>query len=84
MEKKFISVTHAARHFADCVNRVRYQGDTFVLLKNGSPVARLVPDNEKVCTGRALAAAVAKTELPKAEAAAWYRELKAARNTLKA
>ena len=38
-----ISVTEAARNFADCVNRVRYQNMTFVLLKNGTPVARLVP-----------------------------------------
>jgi prevent-host-death family protein len=38
-----ISVTQAARRFADCVNRVRYQGTSFVLHKNGVPVARLVP-----------------------------------------
>jgi hypothetical protein len=29
-----ISVTEAARNFADCVNRVRYQNMTFVLHKN--------------------------------------------------
>lgn len=38
-----ISVTEASRNFADCVNRVRYQGATFVLQKNGVPVARIVP-----------------------------------------
>jgi prevent-host-death family protein len=38
-----ISVTQAARRFADCVNRVRYQGASFVLHKNGVPVARMVP-----------------------------------------
>jgi prevent-host-death family protein len=38
-----ISVTQAARRFADCVNRVRYQGTSFVLHKNGIPVARIVP-----------------------------------------
>jgi len=36
-------VTQAARRFADCVNRVRYQGTSFVLQKNGVPVARIVP-----------------------------------------
>jgi antitoxin (DNA-binding transcriptional repressor) of toxin-antitoxin stability system len=84
MKKKVISVTEAARNFADCVNRAHYQNITFVLLKNGSPVARLVPDDEKVCVGRELAEALAKTQLPEDEARAWHRDLQAARKTLKA
>jgi antitoxin (DNA-binding transcriptional repressor) of toxin-antitoxin stability system len=83
MRKTTISVTDAARNFADCVNRAHYQNVSFVLLKNGSPVARLVPDNEKVCAGRDLAGALAKAELPAAEAAAWHRDLQTARKTLK-
>jgi prevent-host-death family protein len=43
MREQAISVTEAARNFADCVNRARYQGMSFVLHKNGVPVARLVP-----------------------------------------
>jgi len=43
MQEQAISVTAAARKFADCVNRVRYQGVSFVLQKNGIPVARIVP-----------------------------------------
>jgi antitoxin (DNA-binding transcriptional repressor) of toxin-antitoxin stability system len=86
MKKAIISVTEAARNFADCVNRAHYQNVTFVLLKNGSPVARLVPDAEKVCVGRDLAEAlaIAKTDLPEDEARAWHRDLQAARKTLKA
>ena len=84
MKKTIISVTEAARNFADCVNRAHYQNITFVLLKNGSPVARLVPDDEKVCVGRELAEALAKTQLPEDEARAWHRDLRAARKTLKA
>jgi antitoxin (DNA-binding transcriptional repressor) of toxin-antitoxin stability system len=83
MRKTNISVTEAARNFADCVNRTYYQNVTFVLLKNGSPVARLVPDSEKVCAGRDLAGALAKTELPVEEAAAWHRDLQTTRNILK-
>ncbi len=83
MRKTTISVTDAARNFADCVNRAHYQNVTFVLLKNGSPVARLVPDSERICTGRDLAEALAKTELPAEEAAAWRRDLETARKTLK-
>ena len=80
---KAISVTDAARNFADCVNRVRYQNTTFVLLKNGSPVARLVPETEKTCTGRELAEALEGLELPPEEARACYRDLKSARKALK-
>jgi hypothetical protein len=84
MKKTVISVTEAARNFADCVNRAHYQNITFVLLKNGSPFARLVPDDEKVCVGRELAEALAKTELPEDEARAWHRDLHTARKILKA
>jgi antitoxin (DNA-binding transcriptional repressor) of toxin-antitoxin stability system len=84
MKKTSITVTEASRNFADCVNRAHYQNVTFVLLKNGEPVARLVPDNEKVCVGRDLAEALAKTDLPENEARAWHRDLEAARKSLKA
>jgi antitoxin (DNA-binding transcriptional repressor) of toxin-antitoxin stability system len=80
-----ISVTEAARNLADCINRAHYQNVTFVLLKNGSPVARLVPDKaDKVCEGRHLAEALAEVELPESEARDWHRDLSAARKTLKA
>jgi antitoxin (DNA-binding transcriptional repressor) of toxin-antitoxin stability system len=84
MRKTTISVTDAARNFADCVDRAHYQNVTFVLLKNGSPVARLVPDHEKICTGSDLARALAKTGLADDQAAAWHRDLQTARKNLKA
>jgi hypothetical protein len=84
VKKTSISVTEAARNFADCVNRAHYQNVTFVLLKNGSPFARLAPDNKKVCFGRELAEVLAKAELPSEEAKAWRRDLQASRKTLKA
>jgi antitoxin (DNA-binding transcriptional repressor) of toxin-antitoxin stability system len=84
MKKTRITVTEAARNFADCVNRVHYQNVAFVLLKNGKPLARLVPENEKVCTGRDLAEALAKARLPENEARTWRRDLRAARKRLKA
>ena len=83
MKKVSISVTEAARNFADCINRAYYQNVTFILLKNGSPVARLVPDT-KVCSGRDLAEALQGVELSENEARAWRRDLLNARKTLKA
>ena len=84
MKKTSITVTEASRNFADCVSRAHYQKVTFVLLKNGEPVARLVPDNERVCTGRDLAETLARTDLPANEAKAWRRDLRDARKRLKA
>lgn len=83
MRKTRITVTEASRNFADCVNRAHYQNLTFVLLKNGEPVARLVPEDEKLCAGRDLAAVLAKAELPKDEARAWRRDLQTGRKRLK-
>jgi antitoxin (DNA-binding transcriptional repressor) of toxin-antitoxin stability system len=77
-----ISVTEAARNFADCVNRVRYQNVSFVLLKNGKPVARLSPEFEKICTGRELAEALSKVELTASEARAWHKDISTARAKL--
>ena len=83
MKKTPISVTDAARNFAECVNRVRYQNVTFVLLKNGTPVARLVPEQKKSRTGRELAAVLRKVDLSESEARAWHRDLIAARKAVK-
>jgi prevent-host-death family protein len=86
MNEKVITVTEAARNFADCVNRVRYQGTTFVLHKNGVPVARIVPENRKPSTGRELAAALRESlkdvHLSEDEATAWLHDLEEGRKAL--
>jgi prevent-host-death family protein len=42
MEHK-ISSTELARRLGDVLGRVRYRGDTFLIERNGDPVARLTP-----------------------------------------
>ena len=83
MPKITISVTDAARNFSECVNRARYQDATFVLLKNGSPVARLAPADANKCSGRSLAEALAQIKLPDEEARLWQHALKTGRKSLK-
>jgi antitoxin (DNA-binding transcriptional repressor) of toxin-antitoxin stability system len=83
MRKQTISVTEAAHNFTDCLNRVQSQNITLVLLKHGAAVARLVPDHEKICTGRDLARLLAGVKLSKNESSAGQRDLKAARKILK-
>jgi antitoxin (DNA-binding transcriptional repressor) of toxin-antitoxin stability system len=83
VKDKTISVTEAARNFADCVNRVHYQNVTFVLLKNGLPVARIVPHENRTFTGRDLAEVLSGTGLSAENAKAWRRDLRKARKILK-
>lgn len=83
MKKMKISVTEAARNFSECVNRVHYQKVTFVLLRNGQAVARLVPEEEKACTAAELANILRENPLSDEEARAWRRDLRNARKMLK-
>lgn len=83
MKSTTISVTEAARNFADCVNRVRYQNMTFVLVKNGEPVARLAPHDGNAFTGRELADALSHVKLSPENAKAWQRDLRKGRKMLK-
>jgi len=83
MSETVITVTEVACNFADCVNRAHYRHETFVLLKNGVPFARLVPEGQRVCSGKQLAAALTGVALGSAEARAWSRDLKTARATFK-
>lgn len=82
MREKVITVTEAARNFADCINRAHYQGTTFILHKNGVPVARIVPEVKKPSTGRSIAEALAKVRLTAEESAAWRDDLEEARRNL--
>lgn len=50
-----LSVTEAARRFADVVNRAFYRHETTVLVKNGVPVAFVAPMAPTGIPGRELA-----------------------------
>lgn len=50
-----LSVTEAARRFADVVNRAFYRHETTVLLKNGVPVAFIAPMAPEGISARELA-----------------------------
>jgi prevent-host-death family protein len=86
MREESISVTEAARNFADCINRARYQGTTFVLHKNGVPVARIVPEERKPSKGREIALALREAlkdvHLSKEEAADFLSDVQEARKGL--
>jgi antitoxin (DNA-binding transcriptional repressor) of toxin-antitoxin stability system len=68
------------------VNRARYQDVSFILLKNGSPVARIVPTSRKPTRGAEVAAALRKAvedaHLVEDEATLWLHDLEQARGSL--
>ena len=86
MDPVSISVTEASRNFADCVNRARYQGASFLLHKSGAPVARIVPAESQPKKGRELAAALQKAlegvHVGEEEATSWLHNLEQARGSL--
>jgi len=45
MEKR-ITATELARRLGDILGRIRYQGESFTVERNGKPVARLTPIRE--------------------------------------
>jgi prevent-host-death family protein len=81
-----LSVTEASRNFADYVNRARYQGATFTLLKGGSPVARITPVPRQPRTGIECAVELHKAlnglHLEEEEATSWLHDLEQARGSL--
>lgn len=86
MDPVSISVTKASRNFAECVNRARYQGASFILLKGGAPVARIEPAGQKPRKGSELAAALQKAvegvHVGEEEATSWLHDLEQARGSL--
>ena len=81
MNERRITVTDAARGFSDLVNRIRYRGESAVLVKNGAPVARIVPfiEDAPSCTAADLADRLAELELPADDAERFADQLSGAR-----
>ena len=60
-----ITATDLAKGLSDVLNRVRYQGEKFVIERNGEPVAALVPSAPKLgVTLRQVATRLADLTMP--------------------
>jgi prevent-host-death family protein len=79
-----LTVTEAARNFADVVNRAYYRHESTTLLKNGKPVARIVPVATEFRSAKDIAAWLAGTRprLTVKEAEEFEADLLTARDTL--
>lgn len=71
-----ISATEASRRFSELLDAVEHRGETFVVVRNGRPVARVAP--APPATGRVLKDVLAKHPAD----ARWRRELDELRSLL--
>lgn len=56
MSDRRLTVTEAARQFAELIDRAYYEGESTVVLRLGEPVARIVPAEGGGLLGRDFAA----------------------------
>lgn len=83
MPEAAITLDDAARDFARVVARACDLHESLLIMDHGRPVARLSPVETPARTGAELAARIAQApRLSPDNAAAWERELAAARNHL--
>lgn len=43
-----VSATNARNNFAEIINRVEYRGETFIIKKQGRPIAKITAVKEKI------------------------------------
>jgi antitoxin (DNA-binding transcriptional repressor) of toxin-antitoxin stability system len=80
--RRTVSVTEAARHFADYINRVAYKGESFTLMRGKKPVAELTPSPRGRRLGELPAMFASLPHLDPGDADAFAADIEAARAEL--
>ena len=81
---QLISVTEASRNFSDVINRVYYQGQTYLLTRGGTIVAQLTGTGRTLSASEMLARWEKRPRLDPEDAAAWELDLAELRATVPA
>lgn len=77
-----ISVTEASRNFSDVINRVYYQGQTYLLTRGGIVVAQLTGTGRTLSARDMLARWEQRPRLDPDDAVAWELDLAELRATV--
>ncbi len=77
-----ISVTEAARNFSDVINRVYYQGQSYLLTRGGTVVAQLSAAGTLLTGAEWLKRWEDRPRLDPHDAAEWEEDLKAAKDAV--
>ena len=72
---QMISVTEASRNFSDVINRVYYQGQTYLLTRGGVVVAQLTGSNKTLSSAELLRRWESRPRLDPDDAANWEQDL---------
>ena len=80
---KTLSVAEAAKNLSHCVKCVYLEHESYELVKNGVPYARLVPANGATCNSHELAEDLEKAELSAEDRRALGSAVRRGRKTLK-
>lgn len=70
-----ISVTEAARNFSDVINRVYYQGQTYLLTRGGVVVAQLTGSDKTLSSAELLRRWENRPRLDPDDAGNWEQDL---------
>jgi antitoxin (DNA-binding transcriptional repressor) of toxin-antitoxin stability system len=79
---EIISVTEAARNFSDVINRVYYQGQSYLLTRGGTVVAQLSAVGAPLTGAEWRKRWQDRPRLDPHDAAAWEEELQATRSAV--
>ena len=79
---QLITVTEASRNFSDVINRVYYQGQTYLLTRGGIIVAQLTGTGRTLSVSEMLARWEKRPRLDPEDAAAWELDLAELRATV--
>jgi antitoxin (DNA-binding transcriptional repressor) of toxin-antitoxin stability system len=80
---KTLTVTEAAKNLPACLKRVYYKHESYELIKNGVPYARLVPPNGASCNTHELADDVDEVKFSAEDRRTLASAIRKGRKTLK-
>jgi prevent-host-death family protein len=79
-----LTVTEAARRFSEVVNRARYRHESTLLVKNGVPVAKIVPaESPKTTAGSLLSWWRSHPRLDRSDVGRFANDISRARKKLR-
>jgi len=82
VNETLISIGEAAENLRGIVERARSESVSFVMTDNGIPVARIIPEAQKSCSGRELAAMLETIKHMAVDFEQWRNDLEASKRAL--
>jgi len=82
VNETLISIGEAAENLRRIVERARSESVSFVMTDDGVPVARIIPEAEKTCSGREFAAMLNSMKPVAVDFEQWRNDLESGKEAL--